>query len=107
MKTNETLQSTAVDEKMYMFARDLIIKNQETESGKRQRYSHGQGKRRRPDPCKNCPYNKSMPCIGFCMKMIVEEMREIKKERRDQQCRKKSMTKLLPFPSGWEKAVPG
>ena len=32
-------------------------------------------------PCDSCPYHRAeAPCIGFCMKKIVTEMRE-KKER--------------------------
>ena len=27
-------------------------------------------------PCRGCPYAKSMPCIGFCIRLIRGEMRE-------------------------------
>lgn len=30
------------------------------------------------DDCQGCPYGRHSPCIGYCMKKILQEMREKK-----------------------------
>jgi len=36
----------------------------------------------KPVACRSCPYGRHQPCIGWCTRKILEEMRQLKEEKR-------------------------
>jgi len=37
---------------------------------------------KKPSACRGCPYGKHQPCIGWCTRKILEEMRLLKEKKR-------------------------
>lgn len=30
-----------------------------------------------PPPCKDCPYNRVLPCVGYCIKKIIKPYKNL------------------------------
>lgn len=50
----------------------MSMRNERTGRERSNRNYHD--KRPKPEKCRNCPYGRDSPCIGWCTKKILQEL---------------------------------